>query len=104
MNLPKDTFQMNAETSILKGWRTLVTNLEESLDSLERGIKEAEAMDAVCTPEWCRSNERIMDELNNRLFSISEPTWSTDEDNKRLKDLRRRLKNLYKRNKSVLGE
>jgi hypothetical protein len=103
MSLPRDTFQMNAENSILKGWRILIKSMEESLDSLERGIKEAESMSSVCTPEWCLANERIMDELNNRIFSISEPTWATNEDSKRLKSLRRRLHDLYQRHKSVSG-
>ena len=101
MNLPKDTFQMNAENSILKGWRILIKNIEESLDSLESGINEAESMSAVCTPEWCLANERIMDELNNRIFSISEPTWASDEDSARLKSLKRRLHDLYQRHRSV---
>ncbi len=101
MSLPKDTFQMNAENSILKGWRILIKNIEESLNSLESGINEAESMSAVCTPEWCLANERIMDELNNRMFSISEPTWSTDEDSARLKSLKRRLHDLYQRHRSV---
>ncbi len=101
MSLPKDTFQMNAENSILKGWRILIKNIEESLDSLESGINEAESMSAVCTPEWCLANERIMDELNNRMFSISEPTWSTDEDSARLKLLKRRLHDLYQRHRSI---
>lgn len=101
MSLPKDTFQMKAEYSILKGWKILIKNIEESLDSLERGIEEAESMSAVCTPEWRLANERIMDELNNRIFSISEPIWATNEDSERLKPLRRRLHDLYQRHKSV---
>ena len=103
MSLPKDTYQMNAENSILKGWRILIKSIEESLDSLERGIEEAESMSAVCTPEWCLANERILDELNNRIFSISEPTWAADEDSARLKNLRGRLHDLYARHKSVSG-
>lgn len=101
MNLPKDTFQMSAENSILSGWRFLIKNVEESLDSLERGIDEAENMSSVCTPEWCLANERIMDELNNRIFSISEPSWATDEDSAKLKSLKRRLHDLYQRYRTV---
>ena len=101
MSLPKDTFQTNAENSILNGWRIFIKNIEESLDSLERGISEAESMNFVCTPEWCLANERIMDELNNRIFSISEPSWASDEDSARLKSLKRRLHDLYQRHRSV---
>ena len=101
MSLPKDTYQMNAANSILSGWRILMKNIEESLDSLERGIEEAESMSISCTPEWCLANENIMDELNNRIFSICEPTWATDEDSARLKSLKGRLHDLYRRHKSV---
>ena len=104
MSLPKDTYQMNAESSILKGWRILLKHIEESLDSLEHGIEEAESMSSVCTPEWCLANEGIIDELNNRIFSISEPTWASDEDSERLRSLRRRLRDLYQRHKSVSGK
>lgn len=101
MAVPRDTYQASAENSILKGWRILLKNIEESLDSLEHGIEEAESMVTVCTPEWCLANERIMDELNNRIFSISEPTWATNEDSEKLKALKRRLHDVYQRYKSV---
>ena len=101
MDLPKDTFQMNAENSILSGWRILIRSIQESLDSLERGIEEAESMGNGCTPEWCLANERIMDELNNRIFSISEPVWASDEDSARFKALRRRLHDLYQKHRSL---
>jgi dsDNA-specific endonuclease/ATPase MutS2 len=101
MNLPRDTFQMKAENSLLSGWRVLIKSIGESIDSLERGIEEAESMSTVCTPEWCLANERIMDELNNRIFSISEPAWASDEDSARLKALRRRLHDLYQRHRSL---
>ena len=99
MNLPIDAFQVKAENFILSGWRILVKNIDESIGSLEQGIEEAEKMSSVSTPEWCLVNERIMDELNNRIFSISKPSWATDEDSVKFKSLKRRLHDLYRRHR-----
>lgn len=101
MPIPKNSFHADARIKILEGWREQIRNLEESLDILERGIDEAENMTDVCTPEWCVATERIMDELANRMFSISEPHWSSEEDSRRLKDLKRRLHDVYSRYKAV---
>ena len=101
MNIPKDVYQVDAQNKILEGWRVFLDSIHESLDSLERGIDEAEAMTDLCTPEWCLANERIIDELNNRIFSISEPSWSSDDDSRKLKDLKKRLHDVYARYKAV---
>ena len=101
MNIPKDVYQVDAQNKILEGWRVFLDSIHESLDSLERGIDEADAMTDLCTPEWCLANERIIDELNNRIFSISEPSWSSDDDSRKLKDLKKRLHDVYARYKAV---
>jgi len=101
MNIPKDVYQVDAQNKILEGWRVFLDSIHESLDSLERGIDEAEAMTDLCTPEWCLANERIIDELNNRIFSISEPSWSSDDDSRKLKVLKKRLHDVYARYKAV---
>jgi hypothetical protein len=101
MNLPKDVYQVDAQNKIMEGWRAFLDSIHESLDSLERGIEEADAMTDLCTPEWCLANERIIDELNNRIFSISEPSWSSDDDSRKLKALKKRLHDVYARYKSV---
>ena len=92
---------MDAQTKILEGWRGQINSLEESLEILERGIDEAADMTDVCTPEWCAATEHVMDELANRMFSISEPPWSSGEDSRRLKALRRRLHDVYSKYKAV---
>ena len=101
MGMPKDSFQMNARMKILDGWRDMIRALEESLDILERGIDEAFEMVDICTPEWCVATEHVMDELNNRLSSISEPYWSSEADSKRLKALKKRLHDTYGKYKAV---
>lgn len=48
-----------------------------------------------CTGEWREATEHAIDELSNSLFSISEPRWSSEEDSKKLKTLKRRVHDLY---------
>jgi hypothetical protein len=42
-----------------------------------------------------------MDELNNRISSISEPRWSSEEDSERIRSLKKRLHDCYARYKAV---
>ena len=89
------------QKEVVEGWRVFVNNLEKGLDILEEDIDEAAKMADECTAEWCQATEHVIDELSNSLFSISEPSWSSDEDSKRIKRLRRRLHDLYARYKAT---
>lgn len=75
--------------------------MEESLDMLEKEIDEAAEMSEICTAEWCEATEHVVDELNNSLFSIREPRWSSEEDSKKLKELKRRVHDLYAKYKAT---
>lgn len=103
MVMPRDSFQTDVQNSIVEGWRVFVNNMEESLYILEKGITEAAEMSEACTSEWCEATEHVIDELANSLFSISEPHWSSDEDNKKIKELKRRVHDLYAQYKSAVG-
>ncbi|WP_045221883.1 hypothetical protein [Desulfonatronum thioautotrophicum] len=78
-----------------EAWNTYVAALEKSLDELERDIEEAAGMTEVCTDEWCAAAEHVIDELNKSLYAISEPRWSSEEDSRRIKELKRRVYDLY---------
>lgn len=95
MVMPKDSFQGNVQEKVLESWREHIRNMEESLDILEKGINDAAEMTEICTNEWCTATEHVIDELSNGLFSISEPAWTSDEDSKKLKNLKRRIHDLY---------
>ena len=101
MVLPRDSFQMQAQKEVVHSWKKLVSSMEKSLTLLEKGIDEAEAMRDVCTDEWCVATERVLDELSNALFSISEPRWGSEEDSRKLKELKWRLHDLYGKYKAV---
>ena len=97
MPMPKDEIQAEMEAA----WKTYLTALESSLDKVEKDIEEAKEMAGTCTSEWCQATEHIFDELNDALFSISEPRWASDEDSKRIKTLKRRMYDIYVNYKGV---
>ena len=101
MVMPKDSFQVNIQNNVLESWREHLNNLEESLNFLEKGLDEAEEMSNICTDEWCAATEHVIDDLSNSLFSITEPSWASDEDSEKLKALRRRLHDMYAKYKST---
>jgi hypothetical protein len=91
MSMPKDEIQSEME----QAWSTYLSALEKSIELLENDIDEAKEMAGTCTSEWCQATEHVFDELNDALFSISEPRWSSSEDSKRIKALKRRMYDLY---------
>ncbi len=91
MPMPKDEIHKE----MMEAWDTYTQALERSLEILHHDIEEAKSLAGVCTSEWCHATEHVLDELGNALFSISEPRWSSDEQSKRIKALKRRLYDLY---------
>ncbi len=83
------------------GWQAFVDNLEKSLDLLEKEIDFTSKMVDACTLEWCQATEHAIDEISNSLFSISEPSWSSEEDTKKLKALKKRVHDVYAKYKSA---
>lgn len=93
--------QKKMEESFLRAHREFITNLNASLDILEKDIADAAEVEKVCTDEWCRATENVLDELAKVVFSISEPRWLSDEDSLKIKCLRERIHNLYAKYKKV---
>lgn len=91
MSMPKDEMQQE----MLEAWRNYLNGLENSLKWLEAQINEVSEMAGVCTNEWCEATEHVIDDLSNALFSISEPRFSTKKDEQRIKQLKRRVHDLY---------
>jgi len=101
MVMPKDSFQTIIQDDLVETWRMFIDNLERSLDVLEREIDEATEMSGICTSEWCEATEHVIDELSNSLFSISEPHWSSEEDSRKIKALKRKVHDVYAKYKGV---
>ena len=89
--MPRDEIQ----TEIAEAWGIYIEALEKSLKKLEEDIDEATEMASTCNSEWCEATEHVIDELANSLFSISEPRWSKPEDSMKIRNLKRRIHDLY---------
>jgi hypothetical protein len=88
--------QKDMEDAMLYAHKNFMNNLEKSLDILTLELKEAKGMTSICTDEWCNATESYIDDMHKNLYSISEPRWLPKEDSRRLKELRTRIRDLYR--------
>lgn len=93
--------QIQMEETMILAHREFMSNLEKSIGLLEQDIDEAAEMTNICTDEWCLSTEGVMDELAKLIYSISEPRWTTENDSKKISQLRHRVHDLYAKYKSI---
>jgi len=92
--------QKEMETDFELGHRDYMKNLVECLDQIEKEFEESRQIDEVCHGEWCRAVELSFDEFAKELYSISEPRWAADDYSRTLRNMRRRLRDLYSRYKA----
>jgi len=104
MSLPKESAYPSIQENIIQTWRDFVSNMEIQLNMLEKEIDEAAQMSSICTPEWCKATEHVIDELSNRLFSVNKPLWCSEEDSKKIKRLKHKIYDLYAKYKSTAGK
>ena len=78
-----------------KDWIAFNLSFNESLDRLEQIVDDVASLRGVCHDEWCDSNECMLDEASIFAFAISEPHWASAEDSKRLKNLKKRIHDLF---------
>ena len=79
--------------------RGYMKNLGICLDNIEKDFEEAREIDNICTGEWCRAIELSLDEMAKDLYSISEPRWASSDYSRTLRNMRRRLHDLYSKYK-----
>lgn len=87
--------QKDMENALLIAHREFVSSLENSLEIIEQELKEAKDMSNVCTDEWCRSTESVIDDIHMQVYSISEPRFATEKDSRKIKALRQKVRDLY---------
>lgn len=88
--------QKDMEDAMRFAHTNFMTNLEKSLDIMAQELKEAKEMTSICNDEWCNATESFIDDMHKNLYSISEPRWLPQEDSRRLKELRTRIRDLYR--------
>jgi len=94
-------FKEDFNKEMLEAWKIYIDSLEKSLKSLEKDVGEAACQISTCTGEWCAAIEHVVDEINNALYSISEPSLASEEDSRKIKDLKIRVRNIYAKYKSI---
>lgn len=77
--------------------RGYMKNLGLCLERIEKDFEASREIDEVCNGEWCRAIEYSLDEMAKELYSISEPRWVADDYSRTLRNMRRRLHDLYAR-------
>ena len=98
MSMPRDKII----GGMVEGWRVFLSQLEKSLDLLEKEIDFTSKMVNACTLEWCQAREETLDDISNSLFSISEPAWISNEDSRKLKALKRKVHDVYAKYKAAV--
>lgn len=78
-----------------ESWDTYTESLHGSLDRLEEIIDDIAELSEVCKDEWCEAANCMLDEATVAAFAISEPHWASEEDSRKLKDLKKRLHDLH---------
>lgn len=81
--------------------RGYMKNLNDCLKKIETDFEESREIDEICTGEWCRAIEFSLDEMAKELYSISEPRWVADDYSRTLRNMRRRLHDLYSRYRGI---
>jgi archaellum component FlaC len=101
MSMPREMYHRDVLGQMGQSWKTFMENLNKSMDMLDKDLNEVSQMSEICTSEWCEATEHVLDELSNSVFSISEPRWAREEDTNKIKELKRRVHDLYAKYKSV---
>jgi archaellum component FlaC len=89
-------WHQKAMASMDQGWSAYLSGLENSLNELESDIKETKELGRECNDEWCTAFEHTLDELHNALYSIHEPTFTDESTSKKIKEMKGRIREIYR--------
>ncbi|MFO7964334.1 MAG: hypothetical protein R6U50_10470 [Desulfobacterales bacterium] len=101
MPMPKELYHRDVLENMEQSWRTQLDNMTRSLDLIEQNLNEVAEMSDACTSEWCTATEHVLDDMANAIFTISEPRWAPKEDSQHIKQLKRRMHDLYTKFQSL---
>ena len=92
-----DAIQGGVKAPVDDAWHSYMSNLYASMQKMEQTVNEAAEMPMDCTETWCTNARALLDDLNHQIFSIHEPKWSTPEDSKRIKEMKKKIYDIYAR-------
>lgn len=96
-----DAIQNNVRERFGDSWKVYMDNLQDSLGKMEQAVSEAREMPMDCDKEWCANARALLDDLNHAIFSIHEPRWSSDEDSRRIRTMKNKVRDIYSDLKDV---
>ena len=79
----------------MASWLSSLSNLEHALAQMKKSFEESISVSSVGTTEWCRSVEKIIDELTNAIYALKTPGWADSEQSERVKRLKRNAQEVY---------
>ncbi|HHD63433.1 MAG TPA: hypothetical protein ENK96_03495 [Desulfobulbaceae bacterium] len=80
---------------LVGGQKSYVENIEKAIQLIKEEIKEAVSVEKANHPEWQHSIGGYIDELHRVVFALAEPRYGTDEDHRKIVELRNQVKDLY---------
>ncbi len=92
------------QEALVGAQKDFINQLEEALSRLEEEIKEASEVEHAGRAEWERSIGGYIDELHRVIFSLAEPRYGSEEEHKKIAELRKKLKDLYADFKNMVNK
>jgi hypothetical protein len=83
-------------------WNAFSDSFEDSLQRLEEMVNDVSDLRQVCRDEWCEATECLLGEATVAAFAISEPHWVSNEDSKKLRDIKKKIHDLHLGRKPVI--
>jgi hypothetical protein len=93
--------QSDSQAAAIEAWSQYLNSLVEGVERLQRLVADVEDMRQVCSDEWCDTTECLLGELTVAVFAISEPHWTSTEESRKIKDLKKKLHDLHARHRGI---
>ncbi len=92
------------QETLVGAQKEFLEQIEDAINRLEAEIKEASEVEHAGRADWERSIGGYIDELHRVIFSLAEPRYGSEEDHKKIADLRQKLKDLYADFKNMVSK
>ncbi len=82
-------------------WDSFSESFEDALRKLEEIVNAVSELRQIWEDELCEGAEFLLGDATVAAFAISEPHWTSDEETKKLRDLKKRIHDLYQDSKPL---
>ncbi len=99
----KENPSLPGESAILQNVKNIFVSMQAAKVELQMDTTKAAEMTSICNDEWCNVTESFIDDMHKSLYAISEPRWLSKEQSDRLKQLRKKVRDIYREFAQVKG-